>query len=430
MSLFGAMTTAISGLNAQSRALGHISDNVANSQTVGFKRIDTNFVSLITASSLVSHRPGAVLARPDYTNTVQGTIEQAESPLSLAIAGQGFFSVALSNGRNANQVTFDERQFYTRSGDFAMDRDGYLVNGAGYYLQGWQVDDATNELNRTSLSPIRVSQLVYNPQETTRVDLSANLPGGAEDGTTASSQIQFYDALGGQHTLTMDWTSTSGTTPNSWELSLVVDGDTATALGPYAVVFNTDGTMQSLNGVSDPDPSDDTDVAAELAVTIPSPPLTTAQPLTIGLGTLNRATGVTQFSDDEYSVRSASQDGVPLGSFSSVSILENGDVSINYDNGQFRIIARVPVVTFNDADKLQRLDGQAFMRTVESGEARISDPNQDGAGKLSIGAIERSNVDIASEFSKLILAQRAYTSNTRIVTAADEMLQDTINMKR
>jgi flagellar hook protein FlgE len=94
------------------------------------------------------------------------------------------------------------------------------------------------------------------------------------------------------------------------------------------------------------------------------------------------------------------------------------------------VIARVPVTTFSDADKLQRLDGQAFMRTIESGEARISDPASNGAGRLSIGSIERSNVDIASEFSKLIVAQRAYTANTRVVTASDEMLQDVVNMRR
>lgn len=93
-------------------------------------------------------------------------------------------------------------------------------------------------------------------------------------------------------------------------------------------------------------------------------------------------------------------------------------------------MARVPIVAFNDPDKLQRLDGQAFLRTVESGEARVTDVSTNGVGKLVTGSVERSNVDIAAEFSKLILAQRAYTSNTRIVTASDEMLQDTINMKR
>jgi len=103
---------------------------------------------------------------------------------------------------------------------------------------------------------------------------------------------------------------------------------------------------------------------------------------------------------------------------------------VNYDNGQARVVGRIPIVTFSDPDALQRLDGQAFMRTVESGEARVIDVATNGAGQLMAGAVEHSNVDIATEFTKLIVAQRAYTANTKVVTTTDELLQDTINMKR
>src|SRR3712207_410462 len=154
MSLFGSLTTAISGLAAQSRALGHVSDNVANSQTVGFKRVDTNFVSYLTQSSNASHSPGSVIARPDFTNALQGTIEQSESPLSMAIGGQGFFSVAAAAGTGPNGLPrFDERQFFSRAGDFRLDEDGFLVNGSGYYLQGWPAADAAGNPDRTTLAP-------------------------------------------------------------------------------------------------------------------------------------------------------------------------------------------------------------------------------------------------------------------------------------
>ena len=121
---------------------------------------------------------------------------------------------------------------------------------------------------------------------------------------------------------------------------------------------------------------------------------------------------------------------MPPGSYSGLQIGDNGNVSINYDNGQSRVVGRLPLVTFSDPDALQRLDGQAFMRTLESGEARVTDVGTDGAGRLVVGSLEKSNVDIASEFTKLIVAQRAYTANTKVVTTADELLQDTINMKR
>ncbi len=142
---------------------------------------------------------------------------------------------------------------------------------------------------------------------------------------------------------------------------------------------------------------------------------------------------MTQFASTTgsgLSVNSFEQDGIALGSFSSISTQRNGDIRINYDNGQSRIVARVPVTVFKDPDRLEHLDGQAFLRTTDSGEARVVEAGEDGAGLLSTRTVERSNVDIATEFSKLILAQRAYSANTRIVTTVDELLQETLNMRR
>lgn len=453
MSLLGSMTTAISGLTAQARALGHVSDNVANSQTVGFKRVDTNFTSWLTRSTLRLHMPGSVEARPDYTNTVQGTVEQTENPLSMAIAGQGFFSVAQARGGQGADVIFDDRQFYTRAGDFGMDRDGYMVNGSGYYLEGWTVNQA-GEADRTRVEPIRVSELVYNPVPTSRIDLAANLPANVNPVATApaaspwapteepvSSVIQIFDALGNQRQVTLDWWRLD---TDTWRLRIVPDGDTTAPADGRFVDIDFGGTINAGPPAVNAPPGTISSITP-LANATGTTPLAAGeqaslgfevdygfgtQPVNLRLGGYGVPTGLTMYSGTEYSVRDLSQDGVPLGAYSGVTVRENGDVAVNYDNGQTRVVARVPVVAFNDPDKLQRLDGQAFMRTVESGEARVTDASTNGVGKLVTGSIERSNVDIAAEFSKLILAQRAYTSNTRIVTASDEMLQDTINMKR
>ena len=430
MSLFGSMTTAISGLNAQARALGHVSDNVANSQTAGFKRTDTNFVSYLTDSTLSLHRPGSVVARPDYTNTVQGTIEQSENPLSLAIAGQGFFSVALPTGSSNGQTTFDERQFFTRAGDFQMDRNGYMVNGAGYFLQGW-LSNAVGEPDRTRIQPIRVSELVFNPIGTTNIELSANLP--ATGTVPVSSQINVYDSLGALQPMTLTWTPAAA---NTWTLDISAAG-AGGSLGTIDLQFGQGATPPVADGTIGGF-ANATGTLAGAAAALGDPALISftadfgqgPQAITLNVGAFGAARGVTQYAGDEYVVRNLAQDGVPLGAYSSTAIRENGDVAINYDNGQSRVIARVPITTFNAPDMLQRLDGQAFMRTLESGEARTSDPASNGTGRLSVGSLERSNVDIAAEFSKLIVAQRAYTANTRIVTASDEMLQDTINMRR
>lgn len=453
MSLLGSMTTAISGLAAQARALGHVSDNVANSQTVGFKRVDTNFTSWLTRSTQRLHMPGSVEARPDYTNTVQGTIEQVENPLAMAIAGQGFFSVAQATGGQGNDVVFDERQFFTRAGDFSMDRDGYMVNGAGYYLEGWRVM-ANGDLDRTNLAPIRISELVYNPVPTGRIDLAANLPAGIAAAPAAnlptagaagtnpqvSSVLQIYDDLGNQRQVTLNWWRVDNDT---WRVRIDTPGSTPGGPGFIAAEVNfggavtpgpaaEPGTISSITNLANTtSPGAGPHIQGDPAgLSFTADYGFGAQAMQLRLGGWGTPTGLTNYAGTEFGIRDLSQDGVPLGAYSGVSIRENGDVAVNYDNGQTRLIARVPVVAFNDPDRLQRLDGQAFMRTVESGEARVTDAGSNGVGKLVTGSIERSNVDIAAEFSKLILAQRAYTANTRIVTASDEMLQDTINMRR
>jgi flagellar hook protein FlgE len=154
------------------------------------------------------------------------------------------------------------------------------------------------------------------------------------------------------------------------------------------------------------------------------------QTIQLNLGTYGQANGVTQYAGTEYSLRGLTQNGVPPGSFSSLSTRSTGDLVVNYDNGQSRIIGRVPVVTFNNPDGLQRQDGQAFTATNSSGTPLAEDAGTNGAGSLVTQSTESSNVDIASEFTKLIVAQRAYSANTKMVTTADDMLQQTIDMKR
>ncbi|MBY0335620.1 MAG: flagellar hook protein FlgE [Acetobacteraceae bacterium] len=426
MSLFGSMTTAISGLTAQARALGHVSDNLANSQTIGFKRVDTNFTDLLSTSGPTLHAPGSVLARPDFTHTVQGTVEQTENPLGLAIGGQGFFSVAQSRGSTNGLPIFDERQFFTRSGDFRLDRDGFMVNGANYFLQGWPVDQQTGVPDRTVLEPIRIAQQVFNPVATSTAQIAANLPAlqpVAAGATPASfsTQVQVYDSLGKRFPLTLGFAQDPGGAANTWRLSI-----TPTPVGGAVnvpVVFGPNGTIQSFNGVAGV-----ADSPVDFTFTMDFGQGN--QPITLNLGRFGVAQGLTQYSGTDFALRNVAQNGVPPGSYSGLSVRENGDVAVNYDNGQSRVVFRVPIVAFSDADKLQRLDGQAFMRTIESGEARVSDVSSNGVGKLVVGALERSNVDIAGEFTKLIVAQRAYTANTRVVTTSDEMLQETINMRR
>jgi flagellar hook protein FlgE len=442
MSLFGSMTTAISGLAAQSHALSNISGNVANSQTTGFKRLDTSFEDMVAQSARHDFVSGGVKADNQATNNIQGSMEQVESPLSLALSGRGFFSVTRPVSRTAEGVvSFDARDAYSRAGDFTMDRDGYLINGSGYALRGWQAD-ASGELNRSALSEIRVDRGLQPGQPTGEVQVSANLPTQPTAGATMSTTMQVHDALGQQRPLTLGWTqATAGgvPVPNSWDLNVTwTDGATnAPVSQTFGVVFNgastlpgapPAGTLQSITlagGAAAPGAA-----GAPAALTINPNFGPGAQPVNLSFGTFGGTGALTQFAGTEYTLRSVSQDGAAAGAFASVAVRDNGDVVANYDNGQSRVVARVPVVTFADPDALDRLDGSAFGATSEAGPAVVADAGRGGAADINVGAVERSNVDIASEFSKLIVAQRAYTANTRIVTTVDEMLQESLNMRR
>ena len=435
MSLFGAMSTAISGLSAQSSAFSNISDNVANSQTVGFKRIDTSFVDYLTTSTASVNDSGAVVARPDYVNTVQGTISQTDNPLGLAIAGQGFFPVSQQTGEVSGQPTFSPQQSYTRAGDFTMNKTGYVVNSAGDFLNGWAVDPTTGAVNRNAMAPIQISQTEFNPVASTQVTLSANLPATPAPSTPISSQIQVYDGLGTAHTVSLNWTQTGA---NDWTVSVNVPDDTGgAARGTAEVVFGAtsgnpvpDGTVGDVKGGTGSVTTAGYSAGGAANLSFTDDFGSGPQTIQLNLGTYGKTDGVTQYAGTQYSLRGLTQNGVPPGSFSSVSTQSNGDLVANYDNGQSRVIARVPVVTFNNPDALQRQDGQSFTATVDSGTPLAEDPNTNGAGNLVTGSIESSNVDIASEFSKLIVAQRAYSANTKMVTTADDMLQQTIDMKR
>ena len=314
-----------------------------------------------------------------------------------------------------------------------------MVNGSGYVLQGWPVTDGV--VDKTQLAPVRIQEDVFTPTPTQGLSFAGNLSAG---GTTAhSTSIQVIDTLGRSRALTLSFAPTAATNDNTWGLTIrapdATNGAPAGTLGSVDIRFGKDGAVDQPDGTL-------AEFANASGVTF-SPataggPATVTfsadfgqglQAMTLNLGKFGVAGGLTQFAStgaSGLSVNSFDQDGIPLGAFSSVTTQKNGDVRINYDNGKSRVVSRVPVTVFKDPDRLQHLDGQAFLRTIDSGEARVVEAGEDGAGLLTTSAIERSNVDIATEFSKLILAQRAYSANTKIVSTVDELLQETLNMRR
>ena len=427
MSLFGAMNTAISGLNAQSAAFSNIGDNVANSQTVGFKRVDTAFFDHLTNSTAAVNDSGSVTATPEYINNVQGTISQSDNPLSLAISGQGFFSVSQGSATSNGTTAFSPQQQYTRAGDFQLDKSGYLINSAGNYLNGWPVN-ASGVTDTTTLKPVLVSQATLNPVPTANVTLSANLPpaatAAAATASTASSVVDVIDQQGASHQLKVSF---AGTAPNTW--SVTVTDENNAVIGTGTASFGADGTLTGLT--SGAGTASTAGAPATLTLNTNYPATGGGnQAISLSLGAIGQTNGLTQFASTSYTPRGISQDGVPPGAFTSLSTTTSGAIVANYDNGQSRTIAEVPITTFAAPDALQRQNGSAFTATIGSGAALAQAAGSNGAGTLATQSVEASNVDISSEFTKLIVAQRAYSANAKMITTADDLLTTTIDMKR
>lgn len=444
MSLSGAMNTAVTGLNVQSTALGNISDNVANVQTTGYKRIDTAFASLITQATPSDHQPGGVRSRPLYMNNVQGTIQSSGTITNLALAGEGMFAVSQKTGvsTTSGTPTFATDPLYTRAGDFSLDNQGYLVNGSGYYLNGWVVDPATGIVAKNSTSPIQVTQLKDSPQETSTITLAANLPTQPDTnldvntGTPAvdmpAQAVTIYDAQGTPHVVEMNWTWSSAT-PDTWTLNLTSSDSTITSplvlnttTSPVPVRFFTAnntvtgaqaGSIAAIDGAAGTIGAD-----ASISFDVDYSNGNT-QTITLGFGRFGVAQQLTNFTGTDIDLNSAQQDGLPPGSFRNLAISDDGMVTLNYDNGNKKTVFQIPVAQFQNYDGLQSEAGNAYSATSESGSPSLLSAGANGTGAIQSSSIEGSNVDVSAELVKMIQAQSAYAANARIISTANEMMR-------
>ncbi len=432
-SLFGALNTAVSGLTAQSSAFSNISDNIANSQTTGFKGTDTDFIDYLTTSTATANDSGSVATRPEYENTVEGAISGSTNPLALAISGQGFFQVSQEIGQTDGVDTLSTTPEYSRNGDFTLDSDGYLVNGSQQVLNGWLANPTTGELSEDSIQPIKVDQSPFPPKATSEVTLAANLPATPASGTAIAPQVDVYDAEGTLHVVTLNFTQNAA---GDWNVALNAPDATTPALGSAdlqfgatsgnAVAAGTIGSITGTGGVTGSTYS----AGGAATLSFSADFGNGAQAITVNLGSFGATSGLTQFAGTAYAPQGLTQDGVPPGNYTGVTATASGDIVVAYDNGQTKTIAKTPLVQFADPDALQRQNGQGFTVTTASGAAQAQDPASSGAGTLLAGSIESSNVDIATQFTKLIVAQQAYSANAKVVTTANDMLQTTIDMKR
>jgi flagellar hook protein FlgE len=419
MSIYGAMFAGVSGLTAQSNALGMISDNIANVNTIGYKGTSARFSTLVTqAATVTTHTPGGVTSSPySYINR-QGLLQGSASGTDLAVAGQGFFVVNV-----AATPGFGDEYYFTRAGSFNPDQSGNLVNAAGYYLQGYDLRSTVpppSSSTFTNLQTVNISNLSGNAAATTGVSLGVNLPSTATVADTFSVTSQVFDSLGNAHDMDIVFTKTAVNTWSWAATNPTLDGgatSSANASGTGNITFDTDGTPLSFTPVAP-------------AVTLTG--FTTGAgnaTITLDLGAIGDTTGLTQFAGD-FTISNIDQDGVRFGNYAGITISDQGVVTALFDNGQRQDIYQLPLGMFRNPNGLEGRSGNVYLETNRSGNFQLNLAGNGGAGDIAPAALESSTVDLAEEFTKMIITQRAYSANTKVITTADEMLDELIRVKR
>jgi flagellar hook protein FlgE len=490
MSINSALLAGVSGLAANSSAMAAISQNIANVNTVGYKRVTSEFSTLVNSQSGNSglsrgagYSSGGVIATTRHFISQAGQLQRTSSSTDLAISGNGFF---VTTEKSENVESIDARLF-TRAGAFRVDEQGFLKNTAGLFLQGWAVDAQGNitsdpsDLN--SLSSVNVATVGGAAEATTRSQVNANLrssqpisdaaaaaaaipvAAGAYS-VTANSMAEFNpetgtgvrpdfrislpvsDSKGGQRTLTMNLLKSA--TPNQWFAEIVATPASDVVSGaPLAngqvktgiIAFTQDGrldeaTMATLG--ADALFNDINDAILTLGASDAAAPAAGAANWSAGLGIANQtvtfdlntaAGGLTQYDSDSI-VQAIITNGTPFGSLTGVEIDEEGFVTANFDNGVSRRIAQVAIATFPSTDSLTSVSENAYRVSRDSGTYNLRAPGSAGAGLIGASQLEASTVDLSAEFTGLITTQRAYSASSKIITTADEMLAELINIKR
>lgn len=429
MSILKAMYSGASGLNAEGQALGVVGDNVANTNTVGFKQSRALFEDVLGGALGTRGQIGAGvrMARAQQI-FAQGTLVTTGQATDLALNGDGFFVVKGSIGGV-------QGDFYTRAGQATIREDGTLVNPQNLAFSGYAAN-GTGGFS-TQLVPIQISTAALSPKPTAQIDVTANLdanatppaaawdPANPAQGSNFSTTVTVFDSLGNAHALDVYFRNTG---PGAWEYHALAAGDEVSGGTPGQGFEVLGGTLNFGGDGALLDSQVTTGGTADfLGANV-------GQALAVNFGTPQSAGGTgfggtTQFGSPS-SVASQGQDGYSSGSLAGVQIDNLGVVNAVYSNGQRLAVAQVAVAKFNSNDGLGRAGQNLWTATRESGEASVGAAGEGGRGAVVAGSLEQSNVDIAAQFVDLIAHQRAFQANSKTITTADEMLQELVNLKR
>ncbi|MCX5907605.1 MAG: flagellar hook protein FlgE [Deltaproteobacteria bacterium] len=447
MSINGSFYTGLSGLSTHGTAIGVVGDNVANVNTTGFKNSSTEFsdilgMSLSGVSGANQMGAGANIESMD-TNFVQGTFITTDVPTDIAVNGKGFY--ILKDASNQDK-------FYSRAGHFHFDNQGYFVNTTDKRVQGYLYDSTGTTLIE-ALADVQIDQnSMIAPKPTSAAELVLNLDSsstamsawgavGSVDFNAAladptghsnySTPVTIYDTLGQSHTVQVYFTKTAAST---WEWHAAIAESDASA---YTATYQSGNYVLYGQGIT----ADTTRLQFDANGVLTSPPAAAADVnlfdagsaivfengVTATAATINY-TGTTQYGSSS-AIQSIIQDGYAAGTTSSVGIDDTGDIVANYTNGQVKKIARLALGSFLNINGLFRRGATMYQESVASGQPIFNKPGEGGMGTISSSMLEESNVDLAAEIIKMIVLQRGYQANSKVISTTDEMLNTLLQLR-
>lgn len=389
---------AATGLNAVNEQLDGISNNIANSGTVGYKSMTTQFSAMYAGTQAM----GVSVAGSAQSISTGGSMVSTGNALDLAINDDGFFVMCDSAGNIS----------YTRAGSFVTDKNGYIVNASGDYLQGYPVDDS-GTLQTGTVSDIQIQTGNIPAEASDSLSFTANFD--ASDATIDRSTVAFdptnsasysdsytttvYDSLGNEHSVCQYFTKTSD---NTWEVDYTFDGAAQDGAAPTTLTF--DPNTGKLTSPTTPQTVEfTTDAAAPIELTVDY-------------------SSCTQYGSD-FSVTTNSANGYASATQNGVQVDDDGKVYATYSNGERMLQGQVVLATFPDENGLEAVSGTAWVQTGESGTPLIGTPGSGSCGTLSSGMLESSNVDITNELVNLMTAQRNYQANTKVISTSTQLDQ-------
>ena len=414
-----AMYSGISGMKAFKSNLDVIGNNIANVNTVGFKASRATFKEMMLQTIAGASAPaggrggtnprqvglGVMLGAISIDGT-QGSMQATGGATDLAIEGNGYF--VLGDGAGT---------MYTRDGTFALDAQNNLVSVAtGLKVVGWMADQTTGEIDTSE--PVSGSSAIQIPigslslaRQTSLVELSGNLDAEASTGDTKAVKFEIFDSLGVRHEIGIEFTKTAN--PTEWTYDVYcadVEPNPAVPVATGTVTFD-DGGQSELD-----------EVALSLAFTVPNGSVSPLQ-TTVSMSGLSQLGG-------EYTADLRYQDGLQLGTLVSFGIDNSGTVFGTFTNGTTQSLAQLAVAEFSNPAGLSKIGGNVMRESPNSGARQIGIAGAGSRGQISAGFLEASNVDLANEFANMIVAQRGFQANSRIITASDEVLQELVSLKR